>query len=115
MNDWNGVTNCRFPGILLATLLLLAPVFASADPLYLLRTTKEEPVPYTSLKNAQARSVAVTLNENGDMLIRYRRFDVTLAYNPPEDTLKHTEKTWIAMRQECPVIGGISMKVSYSF
>lgn len=115
MIDRNSVPLRRLAVALLCALLLLAPLTAPADPLYLVRTADEVPLSPSPLKNGSRRPVVVALDKNGDMVIFCRRFNVTLAYAPPEDTLKPQERVNVAMVRESPAIGGISMRFSFAF
>ncbi|MBI2354760.1 MAG: hypothetical protein HYV06_07000 [Deltaproteobacteria bacterium] len=100
---------------LLWALLLLAPLTALADPLYLVRTAAEVPSQPSPLKNGSKRPVVVALDNKGDMVICCPYFNVTLAYAPPEDTLKPQERMNVAMMRENPAINGISMRFSFAF
>ncbi len=107
---------CSFPmisAVMLAT--FIAPSSANAELLLQLHDAwATPPVPEVSRQTVK-RQTDISLNENGDLMIRRSEVSLTMAYNPPNEIIDPKERLRIAQRLDCPTISGISLKLSLPF
>ncbi len=99
--------------VMLAT--FIAPSSVNAELLLQLHDAWDTPpVPEVSRQTVK-RQADICLNENGDLMIRRSDVSLTMAYNPPNEIIDPKERLRIAQRLDCPIISGISLKLSLPF
>jgi len=100
---------------LMALVLLMTPSLVSADQLLLMYNSVIRPPVLEADRQTIKRPVDMSLNENGDLVIRRGDVSLTVAYSPPDEVIEPQERIRIAQRQNCPSMSGISLKVSFLF
>ena len=71
----------------------------------------------TPQNKQKAAAATLGLNENGDLVVKYRSVQMVFAYCPPEDPHSHQEVPRINMAssQDVPPINGLSVKLHLVF
>ena len=105
--------------IAVALVALLVPQIVHADSLMMLykEDSGNSSLLRETIRQNTKRPAVVSLNENGDLVVRYGSVNMVLAYNPPEERYKQQETAnlTMAMNQDPPSISGISIKVNFTF
>ena len=101
--------------VVVLTLLFMVPSASNAElQLVLHNDVGTYPVPEI-VRQAVKRPMDVSINENGDLVIRHRDVSLTVAYSPPDEFIEPQERLRIAQRQDCPAISGLSLKIGFPF
>jgi hypothetical protein len=103
----------------LALVALLIPQAVLAESLLLF--FKQDAIKNVSwhetIQQNAKQPATVSLNQNGDLMVKYGSMNVVLAYSPPEEPYKPQEpiRVAMAMSQDAPPISGISIRVNFAF
>lgn len=100
---------------LIALLFIATP--ATAEPLMLMKlhSVRNDVQWLDTTHLTVKRQSVVSLDDNGDMVIRCGEISLTVAYSPPNEIVEPQERTRISQRQDCPSISGISIRVAFLF
>jgi len=122
MSASHGILRGAFFRNFAASLVLVAlfvPQAVRAESLLLLITedTSKTISWHETIHQNAKQPATVSLNQNGDLMVKYGSMNVVLAYNPPEEPYKPQEPIRIAMAmsQDAPPISGISIRVNFAF
>ncbi|QOX79093.1 hypothetical protein FY034_09185 [Trichlorobacter lovleyi] len=68
-------------------------------------------------QNRQKTAATVSLNQSGDLVVKYGSVQMVFAYCPPEDphTQQDVPRVNMASSQEVPPINGLSVKLHFVF
>jgi len=116
-------TQCgAFPKRLIAMLALIAflvPQAVCAEPLlfFFKNDTSKNAHWHDAIHQTAKQSAVLSLNKNGDLVVRCGSINVALAYSQPEDSLKQPEpvRHAVAMNQGPPPISGMSISLNFTF
>ena len=99
------------------SLLTPRPAFAE-QTLFLYKDDSPKTIRWHETIHRNSKQAAVvSLNKNGDLMVKYGAVNVVLAYSAPEEPYNKKEVTRLAMAmgQEAPPISGISISVNFTF
>jgi len=100
---------------LFVLVILMTPSLVNADQLLLMYNPVVKPSVRELGRQTIKPPVDMSLNENGDLVLRRGDVSLTVAYSPPDEVVEPQERIRIAQRQNCPPLSGISIKVSFLF
>lgn len=105
--------------VLFALAVLLAPRTVRAEPLLLLYKADSSNITtwHETIRPYAKQPTLLSLNGNGDLVVKCGAINVVMAYNAPEELHKQQEPVRLAMatNQEAPAPGGISVRFNISF
>jgi hypothetical protein len=99
------------------SLLVPRPVFAE-QALFLYKDDSPKTTRWhETIRRNSEQAAVVSLNKNGDLMVKYGTVNVVLAYSAPEEpyTKKEVTRLAMAMGQEAPPVSGISISVNFTF
>lgn len=99
----------------LSAALFMVSAAAGAEQFPLPHTSPDTPhVPEITLQSAK-RTEDISLNENGDLMMRCGGILLSMACSPPDEFIDPQKRIRIDQRQNNPALIGISLKVSFMF
>lgn len=99
----------------IAVILFMAPSITKAEQLLLLYNAADYASVPRIAQQAVKQSADISLNENGDLVVRRGGVSLVMAYSPPDEIIEPQERIRVIQRQNCPSMSGISLKVSFLF
>ncbi|MBV5337976.1 MAG: hypothetical protein J0665_00240 [Deltaproteobacteria bacterium] len=119
MIDFNKYTTGSFLKRLIPVAVLAfftAPSAANAESLLIRHDAVVGSHPESEAARYTAkRQVNISINENGDLVIRRSNISLTVASRPPKDFIEPRERFRIVQRLDYPSNSGISLKVCLQF
>jgi hypothetical protein len=99
------------------SLLVPRPAFAEQTLLLFKDDSPKTTRWHETIRRNSEQAAVVSLNKNGDLMVKYGSVNVVLAYSAPEEpyTKKEVTRLAMAMGQEAPPVSGISISVNFTF
>jgi len=106
--------------ILFALIVSIVPQTVRAEPvLFLYKNGANKTIEQPDAIHQNAKQTVISLNKNGDLMVKYGSVNVILAYSSAEDPLKQPEPVRRAaamnMNQVAPPISGMSISLNFAF